>query len=602
MMREQMVPLTEQQTELLLQLVDGISAEQLTWVKGYLAGVSAAVRRAETTPALPATAAAEPSRITILYGSQTGHAAAVAEAAKSKAVAAGFKVDLYAMGDYKPARLKNEKLLLIAVSTQGEGEPPDEALELHEFIHGGSAPRLEDTRYAVLALGDSSYAQFCKCGRDFDEKLAALGAQPLRPRVDCDVDFETDAEAWVADVVRLATETQAPATATEVRLAPTATTLQKAATWSRSKPFAATLIENIKLSGRGSAKEVRHIELSLEGSGIHYEPGDSLGVVPQNDPELVAELIAALDLDSGETVALKHGTATLEQALTREYEITTLSRPFLTKYAALADAGELDKLLLPENESALRSFMDGREVIDVIIRFPASGISGAEFMQTLRRLQPRLYSIASSGKVNPGMAHLTVAAVRYATHGRNRKGVASMQFSERITAGDQVPVYVEHNRNFKLPADTAAPVIMIGPGTGVAPFRAFIEEREAVGATGDNWLFFGDQHFRTDFLYQREWQRYLKNSVLNRIDVAFSRDGRSKTYVQHRMLERSRDLYAWLQDGAHLYVCGDADHMARDVHATLTGIVQSEAGCSAEAATEYVRNLQREKRYQRDVY
>lgn len=599
MMREQMVPLTQQQTELLLQLVDGISAEQLTWVKGYLAGVSAAVRNADTTPVMPAAAAAMPSRITILYGSQTGHAATVAEAAKNKAIAAGFKVDLYAMGDYKPARLKNEKLLLIAVSTQGEGEPPDEGLELHEFIHGGSAPRLEGLRYAVLALGDSSYVQFCKCGKDFDEKLAALGAQSLRQRVDCDVDFETDAEAWVTDVVRLATETQAPVA--DIRLAPTAA-LQTVATWSRSNPFAATLIENIKLSGRGSAKEVRHVELSLEGSGIQYEPGDSLGVVPQNDPELVAELIAALDLDSHETVALKHGTATLEQALTCEYEITTLSRPFLTKYAALADAGELDKLLLPENEGALRSFMEGREVIDVVTRFPVSGISGAEFVQTLRRLQPRLYSIASSGKANPDMAHLTVAAVRYASHGRKRKGVASMQFSERIAAGDRIPVYVEHNRNFKLPADTAAPAIMIGPGTGVAPFRAFIEEREAVGATGDNWLFFGDQHFRTDFLYQREWQRYLKNSVLNRIDVAFSRDGRSKTYVQHRMLERSRDLYAWLQDGAHLYVCGDADHMARDVHATLTGIVQSEAGCSAEAAAEYVRKLQREKRYQRDVY
>ncbi len=601
MMREQMVPLTEQQTELLLQLVDGISAEQLTWVKGYLAGVSAAVRNAETVSVMPAAAAAEASRITILYGSQTGHAAAVAEAAKSNAIAAGFKVDLYAMGDYKPARLKNEKLLLIAVSTQGEGEPPDEALELHEFIHGSSAPRLEGTHYAVLALGDSSYAQFCECGKDFDEKLAALGAQPLRARVDCDVDFETDAEAWVADVVRLATATQAPTAA--VGLAPSAAaTLQTTATWSRSNPFAATLVENLKLSGRGSAKEVRHVELSLEGSGIHYEPGDSLGVVPQNDPQLVAELITALDLDPRETVALKHGTATLEEALVREYEITTLSRPFLTKYAALAGATELDTLLLPENESALRSFMDGREVIDVVTRFPVRGISGADFVPTLRRLQPRLYSIASSGKVNPGMAHLTVAAVRYASHGRSRKGVASTQFSERIAAGDPIPVYVEHNRNFKLPVDTAAPVIMIGPGTGVAPFRAFVEEREAVGATGDNWLFFGDQHFRTDFLYQREWQRYLKNSVLSRIDVAFSRDSRSKTYVQHRMLEHSRDLYAWLQDGAHLYVCGDADHMARDVHATLTGIVQSEAGCSTEAATEYVRNLQREKRYQRDIY
>ncbi|MGH8600721.1 MAG: diflavin oxidoreductase, partial [Burkholderiales bacterium] len=407
--------------------------------------------------------------------------------------------------------------------------------------------------------------------------------------------------AWVADVVRLATATQAPTAA--VGLAPSAAaTLQTTATWSRSNPFAATLVENLKLSGRGSAKEVRHVELSLEGSGIHYEPGDSLGVVPQNDPQLVAELITALDLDPRETVALKHGTATLEEALVREYEITTLSRPFLTKYAALAGATELDTLLLPENESALRSFMDGREVIDVVTRFPVRGISGADFVPTLRRLQPRLYSIASSGKVNPGMAHLTVAAVRYASHGRSRKGVASTQFSERIAAGDPIPVYVEHNRNFKLPVDTAAPVIMIGPGTGVAPFRAFVEEREAVGATGDNWLFFGDQHFRTDFLYQREWQRYLKNSVLSRIDVAFSRDSRSKTYVQHRMLEHSRDLYAWLQDGAHLYVCGDADHMARDVHATLTGIVQSEAGCSTEAATEYVRNLQREKRYQRDIY
>ncbi|WP_246188929.1 diflavin oxidoreductase [Pandoraea anapnoica] len=372
--------------------------------------------------------------------------------------------------------------------------------------------------------------------------------------------------------------------------------------YSRKTPFVAPVLENITLSGRGSSKEVHHLELSLEGSGLTYEPGDALGVVVKNDAPLVDDLIDTLVLDPLATITTHNSTLSLRDAFLNAYDITTLSRAFLEKYAALAESAELRTLLSAGNEAALRDYLYGRDVLDVVRQFPARKLKSAEFVGTLRTLQPRLYSIASSLAANPEAVHITVGAVRYDSHGRARRGVASTYLADIARTGASVPVYIEANRHFKLPQDAHAPVIMIGPGTGIAPFRAFMEERQALDAPGKNWLFFGDRHFRTDFLYQREWQRYVKDGALTKIDLAFSRDTEDKVYVQHRLREQGKAVYEWLQEGAHLYVCGDAEHMARDVHTALIDVIAQHGGLSQEAAAEYVKTLQREKRYQRDVY
>lgn len=620
----QETPLSSQQAQWLSQLVDGLSTEQLAWVRGFLAGINHSVRQAGAPGAAQANTGATAPALTILYGSQTGHAQEVAEQAKARAVAAGFKVDLFAMGDYKASRLKNDKLLLVAVSTQGEGEPPDDARDFYEFLHGEKAPRLAGTRFAVLGLGDSSYEKFCQAGKDFDARLAALGAERLVPRVDSDVDYDAPAERWIEDAVEALSRVAVPAgtagtTATTAGNASaaslidtftlaalggsaTSSTGAAASQYSRKHPFDAGVIENITLSGRGSSKEVHHIELSLEGSGLTYEPGDALGVVVKNDATLVDELIDTLALDPQATTTTQDSTLSLRDAFLGAYDITTLSRAFLEKYAALAESSELKILLAAGNETALREYLHGRDVLDVVRQFPARQVKAAEFVGTLRTLQPRLYSIASSLVANPEAVHITVGAVRFESHGRARRGVASTYLADVAREGASVPVYIEANRNFKLPADSNAPVIMIGPGTGIAPFRAFVEERQALDAPGRNWLFFGDRNFRTDFLYQREWQRYVKDGALTRIDLAFSRDTEDKVYVQHRMREQGKALYAWLQEGAHLYVCGDAEQMARDVNTALVDIVAEHGGLSPDAAAEYVKALQREKRYQRDVY
>lgn len=616
---QETTPLNAQQAQLLSQLVDGLSTEQLAWVRGFLAGINHAVRHAGAPAPVATAASAAAPHLTILYGSQTGHAQEVAEHAKARALDAGFKVDLFAMGDYKASRLKSDKLLLVAVSTQGEGEPPDDARDFYDFLHGAKAPKLEGTRFAVLGLGDSSYEKFCQAGKDFDARLTALGAERLVARVDSDVDYDAPAERWIEDTIEALKRVAAPAapvapatvsakgigSAESLTLAALASGTPAAAAstqYSRKRPFDATVIENITLSGRGSSKEVHHIELSLEGAGLTYEPGDALGVVVKNDDVLVDELIDTLALDPQATTTTQDSTLSLREAFLRAYDITTLSRAFLEKYAALTASTELKALLAAGNETALRDYLYGRDVLDVVRQFPARKVKAAEFVGTLRTLQPRLYSIASSLAANPDAVHITVGAVRYESHGRARRGVASTYLADTAREGETVPVYIEANRNFKLPSDTNAPVIMIGPGTGIAPFRAFVEERQALDAPGKNWLFFGDRHFRTDFLYQREWQRYVKDGALTRIDLAFSRDTHDKVYVQHRMREQGKALYEWLQEGAHLYVCGDADQMARDVHAALVDIVAEHGGLAQDAAAEYVKTLQREKRYQRDVY
>ena len=593
----QVTPLSDEQFDALERLVEPLSRDQVVWIGGYLAGI-AATRRDPAPYANVVDLAADEPPLTIVYGSQSGNGARIAEEVRTQAAKKGFRARVKPMDEYRAADLKGEKNLLIIVSTHGEGEPPDSAKELFEFLHSRKAGGLDNTRYSVLALGDTSYEHFCKTGRDFDERLQALGAQQVHPRADCDVDYDETAAQWIEHVLDALASHEKPRLASATPIA--APCAKVTPLYSRKNPFLAEALANINLSGHGSGKEVRHIELSLDGSALAYEPGDSVAVIPTNDREVVAGILDALDLEPAAKVDVGNEETTVEAALTNSCEITTLTRPVVEKYAAASDAGELRGIL--GDAAKLREYLHGRHLVDLIAQFPVRGLGAAELVGMLRKLPARLYSIASSHKANPHEVHATVAAVRYESHGRRRKGVASTLIAERVAEGDSIPIYVEANRNFKLPADPATPIVMVGPGTGVAPFRAFMQEREAIGARGRNWLFFGDQHFTTDFLYQREWQQYLKDGILTRMNVAFSRDRTDKVYVQHKMKDEARNLYAWLQDGAHFYVCGDAEHMARDVHRTLTDIVAEQGHLSSERAAEYVQDLQRAKRYQRDVY
>ncbi|WP_078548702.1 assimilatory sulfite reductase (NADPH) flavoprotein subunit [Litchfieldia alkalitelluris] len=598
-------PFNQEQAELLNRLLPTLTESQKVWLSGYLAASqSASSVSVQDVPAAEQSTAAVSVQsiskdVTILFGSQTGNAQRLAESTGKTLKEQGFNVTVASMNDFKPNNLKKVENLLILVSTHGEGEPPDNAISFHEFLHGRRAPKLENLRYSVLSLGDSSYEFFCHTGKEFDQRLEELGGTRLYQRVDCDLDFDEPAAEWVEGVLSGLNEgTGGGTTAT-----PTSIPQVTETTYSRTNPFKAEILENINLNGRGSNKETRHLELSLEGSGITFEPGDSLGVYPENDPALVDMLLDEMKWNSEEKVTVnKQGEVTLKEALTSHFEITVLTKPLVEKAATLSGNDELKKLISAGNENKLKEYIDGRDLLDLIRDFGPWNTSVQEFVSILRKMPARLYSISSSLTANPEEVHLTIGAVRYDAHGRERKGVCSILCAERLQPGDSLPVYIQHNQNFKLPADPDTQIIMVGPGTGVAPFRSFMQEREEVGSEGKSWMFFGDQHFVTDFLYQTEWQKWLKDGVLTRMDVAFSRDTDEKVYVQHRMLEQSKDIFQWLQDGAVVYICGDEKHMARDVHNTLIEIIEKEGNLSREKATEYLAVMQQNKRYQRDVY
>ncbi len=604
-------PFTGEQAELLNRLLPGLTETQRIWLSGYLTASlhTGAVAAAPTVASSAAVAeqaapvADVPKDVTVLFGSQTGNAQGLAKKLAQQLTAQGFDVTLSSMGDYKTNNLKKVHNLFVLASTQGEGDPPDNAIPFYEFLHSKRAPQLAETKFAVLGLGDTSYEFFCQTGKDFDKRLEELGAERIVPRADCDVDFEEQAGEWIGQVLSALGEASAAAS---VAAAPTATASvnEEASPYSRTNPFPAEVLENLNLNGRGSDQETRHVELSLEGSGLSYEPGDSLGVYPQNHPQLVEDILQATGWNGDETITLnKNGdTASVRDALLHHYEITVLTKPLLEKVAGLADHEQLDALLEEGRAQDLRAYLQGRDLLDLIQDYGLGSIPADELLSLLRKIPARLYSISSSFKASPDEVHLTVRKVAYEQHGRQRYGVCSVHLAERLEAGDTLPVYIQHNDNFKLPQDASTPIIMIGPGTGVAPFRSFIAEREETGAEGKSWLFFGDRRFATDFLYQTEWQRWLKDGVLTRMDVAFSRDSDKKVYVQHRMLERSRELYEWIQEGAVLYVCGDEKHMANDVHLTLEQILIQEGKLSQEAAAEYLSTMLQQKRYQRDVY
>ncbi|MBR0580559.1 assimilatory sulfite reductase (NADPH) flavoprotein subunit [Bacillus altitudinis] len=595
-------PFSQEQAELLNQLLPTLTDQQKIWLTGYLSAQAALAGSEAVTPAPSAAASAQPvsKDVTVLYGSQTGNSEGLAKKTAQHLEEKGFQVTLSSMSDFKPNNLKKINNLLVIVSTHGEGDPPDNALSFHEYVHGRRAPKLDHLSFSVLSLGDSSYEFFCQTGKEFDERFEELGGTRLFDRVDCDLDYDEPFSEWLQGVASSLSEGEAVSLPQESAGANSTAVSE----YSRTNPFYAEVLENINLNGRGSNKETRHLELSLEGSGLVYEPGDSLGIYPTNDPALVDELIQTCGWNAEESVTVhKNGdTLPLKDALTSHFEITVLTKPLLQKIAELTKSESLHALLEEGNEEKLKEYIAGRDLVDAARDFGPFEGTAADFTSILRKIPARLYSIASSLKANDEEVHLTIGAVRYDAHGRERQGVCSILCAERLQPGDTLPVYIQHNQNFKLPQDPDAPIIMVGPGTGIAPFRSFMQEREEMGVNGKSWLFFGDQHFVTDFLYQTEWQKWLKDGVLTKMDVAFSRDTEEKVYVQHQMKKQSKELFEWLEQGAYVYICGDEKHMAHDVHNTLLSIIQEEGAMSKEKAESYLANLQQQKRYQRDVY
>lgn len=577
----------------LQQLTAQLNPIQQAWVSGYLAASS------QMQGQLTAVAAPQASQVlTIIYGSHTGNGKNIAQQLKQTAEQQGLAVDLVNAADYKPQKLKKESHVVLIVSTHGEGEPPEDAETLHKFIFGKKAPDLSGLSFAVLALGDSSYEFYCQTGIDFDERFAALGATRLFDRVDCDVDYEDDAQKWSSSVLEvLEPELKQQNAANAAQVIPL--TPKGGLAYTKNNPYQATLLTSQKITGRDSFKDVRHIEIDLEGSGIHYLPGDSLGVWFNNDSTVVNDLLALLSIDGEAPLEIAGEASTIKDALLNHFELTQLHPGFVSTYAALTHNAEL--LAVCEDKAALRAYIADRQVIDVVAQYPAT-VAAEDFVTALRKITPRLYSIASSSEEVEEEVHLTVGVVEYQAFERDHFGGASGFLAHRLAEDEKVNVYVEQNSNFRLPENDDTPVIMIGPGTGIAPFRAFLQHRDNLGAQGDNWLFFGNQHFTQDFLYQTELQDLLKRGVLNNLDVAFSRDQAQKVYVQDRLLQRSEELYQWLENGAHLYICGDGARMAKDVHDTLLEIVQTHGKLDAEQAEEYLSDLRANKRYQKDVY
>ena len=573
--------------------LDTLSPLQLAWLSGYCwaraDGTGAALPAIPATNAETAEPAPPPLAVTVLSASQTGHAREVAANLHAALTQQGINATHISAADYKPKTIADEQVLLLVTSTQGEGEPPEEAVSLHRLLFGKKAPQLPALRFAVCALGDSSYPDFCQAGKDFDARLAELGGERLAPRADCDVEYQTPAAAWIADLVPRLAALQPAA-----RQAPTAAAPAAAAVYDRDHPFSAPLLARQKITGRHSTKDVRHIELDLAGSGLNYQAGDALGVWCENDPTRVDAILAALKLDGATVIDGK----TLREQLIREREISQNTPQFVQGYAALAQNAVLDGAIAATSPAA---FAATTPIDAIVARYPAA-ISAEELLTLLRPLTPRLYSIASAPEEVGEEVHLTVGVLHYEHDGKTYSGAASGYLGERLPEDGAVRVFVEPNPNFRLPDDPNAAIIMIGNGTGIAPFRAFMQARVAREVPGKNWLVFGNPHFTEDFLYQTEWQGWQKDGYLHRYSLAWSRDQAEKVYVQDKLREEAANVWQWLKDGAHVYICGDAARMAKDVERALLDIIAGEGGMHADDAEEYLDELRQTRRYQRDVY
>ena len=590
-----LLPLNPEQLARLQAATTDFTPAQLAWVSGYFWGV---LNQQPGSNAAALAPVAEMPGITLISASQTGNARRVAEALRDDLIAAKLNVTLINAGDYKFKQIANEKLLIVVASTQGEGEPAEEAVALHKFLFSKKAPKLDNTAFAVFGLGDTSYEFFCQSGKDFDAKLAELGGERLLDRVDADVEYQAAAAQWRARLVDVL-KARAPAAPSVQVAASGAVNEVHTSPYTKEAPLTASLAVNQKITGRDSEKDVRHIEIDLGDSGLRYQPGDALGVWYQNDPDLVKELVELLWLKGDEPVTVEGKTLSLAEALQWHFELTVNTGNIVENYATLTRSETL--LPLVGDKAQLQHYAATTPIVDMV-RFSPAQLDAQALVDLLRPLTPRLYSIASSQAEVESEVHVTVGVVRYEIEGRARAGGASSFLADRVEEEGEVRVFIEHNDNFRLPANPQTPVIMIGPGTGIAPFRAFMQQRAADGAEGKNWLFFGNPHFTEDFLYQVEWQRYVKEGVLSRIDLAWSRDQKEKVYVQDKLRQQGAELWRWINDGAHIYVCGDANRMAKDVEQALLEVIAEFGGMDIEAADEFLSELRIERRYQRDVY
>ncbi len=571
---------------------------QRLWLNGYIAGL---ISESDDSPSL----SSKPKvRVPVLYASQSGNSEELAESFAEELSAAGFDAPCLSTEDFAEIDLTSEKRLVLVSSTWGEGDPPDNAIEFWNALQSDDHPRLENLSFGVLALGDSNYLGFCAQGKAFDKRLEELGAKRFIDRADCDTDFEDTAADWFASVRELLAEEQgddAPASTSAPKSIPVAKVEPK---WSKKNPFPARLLMNRRLNSANSARDTRHFEIELTGSGLSYEVGDVLGLYGHNHPQAVDELTALLAFDGDSTVTLTDGESmSLRQALIERFDIRTVNRPLLDAWARITESESLRQLLADESDtSAVDDYLWGREIIDLVAEHRPRFADPSDFLALLRKLGPRLYSISSSPKAHPDEVHLTIARVGYEAHGRRRFGVCSTYLSDRVYPEGEVKVFLQEAKHFKLPANLDTPVIMVGPGTGIAPFRAFLEERKATAAPGLNWLFFGNPHEADDFLYRDELEQLQSDGVLTRLDTAWSRDQEEKIYVQKRMIEAGAELWKWLEEGAHFYVCGDAKRMAKDVDDALHSIVTQHGGKTGTEAASYLSAMKKEKRYQRDVY
>lgn len=587
----------------ILNLLPTLTPLQLAWLSGYAWSQASGVEQPLVGQHLAANLtalSAEPFSITVLSGSQTGNAKSVADKVAAELTEAGIAVKRVALKDYKAKTIADEKYLLLVTSTQGEGEPPEEGVVLHKLLNGKKTPKLTELQFAVLGLGDSSYPNFCQAGKDFDQRFAELGATRLFERVDADLDYSATAEQWIRDIVAIIKEKAAQASPVVQSIATATTALvAKESQYNKANPFPATLITNQKITGRQSDKDVRHLEFDLAGSDLHYQAGDALGVWFDNDPQLVDEILSLAQIDPTTEVTIERKTQTISTALLSHLELTQNTPAFVKGYAALANNEQLNDLVA--DNQALQELVQRTPIVDVLHKFPAK-LTAEQLVSLLRPLMPRLYSISSSPAEVGEEVHLTVGVVRFEHEGRARSGAASSFLADRVEEDGAVRVFVEHNDNFRLPNDMTKPIIMVGSGTGVAPFRAFMQQRVADEASGKNWLIFGNPHFASDFLYQTEWQQFAKEGFLHKYDFAWSRDQEKKIYVQDKIRENSTALWQWLQEGAYFYVCGDASKMAKDVEQALLDVIAKEGNLSPDEAEDYLNELREEKRYQRDVY
>ncbi|MGF9657551.1 sulfite reductase subunit alpha [Pantoea agglomerans] len=573
------------------------NGDQKYWLAGFLAGLHSRLLVLEDKQQPAAgTGAAATTQLHILYGSQTGNAEALAQTAAKSARAKGLVPVVQALGDVDLDVFATMRHVLIVTSTYGEGEMPDNAQLFWDAISASTAPRLEQMHFAVLAIGDTGYDGFCQAGKFIDMRLEQLGAKRVVDRIDCDIDFEEPSSEWLnSSMPQFAAS--AGSSGTVLESAPEAPVIPGS---NKSNPYAAALITNKRLSGEQSAKDIRHFEFDLSDSGLKYEAGDALGVIPVNEPSLVSLLLTQLNADYETPVP--GFDRSLGDLLTYQFEISEPSRKLIEWVGQNTTNQELRHVLQHDDKDALGVWLWGKDTLDLLQLELTRTLAVPEFVALLRPLQHRAYSISSSSKAHPDQVHLTVASVRYHSGGRNRGGVCSTYLAERVRRGEKPAIFISPNKSFRVPANNSAPLIMVGPGTGVAPFRAFLQERQATGAQGKNWLFFGDQHQEHDFIYQDELLAWRDNGLLTRLDLAFSRDQEKKIYVQSRMLEQGAELYAWLQEGAYFYVCGDASRMAKDVDNALYEVVRQFGGLSTERAADYVDQLKKEKRYLRDVY